>query len=67
MKNLENWIEQNAEFDGQYAIAYALLKVASALDMLGTNREGRAGMAMGATEFIGKQMEDLVAAIRKRG
>jgi hypothetical protein len=67
LTHLESLIEENAETDGQYAVAYALLKVASALDMLGTNREGRANMAMGTTEFIGKQLQDLVEAIRERG
>jgi O-acetylhomoserine/O-acetylserine sulfhydrylase-like pyridoxal-dependent enzyme len=65
-KDLEDKIRDLAVSDGQYAIAYALLQVAAAqneialaLDMIGTNRAGRANFAMGALEFIGKQLEEI--------
>lgn len=74
LKPIDAVIEEKARSDGQYAIAYALLKltaaqneIALALDMLGTNRAGRANNAMGTTEFIGKQLEEIATAISSSG
>lgn len=71
---IEDNIAHKASIDGHFAIAYALLKlaeaqaeVALALDMLGANRAGRANYAMGTTEFIGKQLEEIANAISTLG
>lgn len=49
MSDIERVIAERAEDDGQYAIAYALLKVANQLKWLGT---GDAAGPMGAIEFL---------------
>jgi hypothetical protein len=62
---MRDTIEEMADEDGQYAIAWALLQVADAIHKLGLND---AGTPMGAVEaFIkmwAEKMDELTEAIR---
>lgn len=53
--DLENTIADRAESDGSYAIAYALLRVAYALRMLGN---ADAATPMGALEALGGAIKE---------
>jgi hypothetical protein len=57
---LEQLIKEQAEHDGNYAVAYALLRVASQLKWLGT---GDAATTMGALEFVGTMIKEAATTI----
>jgi hypothetical protein len=61
MNDIEKTIEDNAETDGSYAIAYALLRVAYQLRWLGTGGEDTSMTE--AIEFVGRQIDSVSDAI----
>ena len=60
LEDAQKEFRDRAEDDGQYAIAYALLRVARAIDRLGN---ADAATPMGGMEALGKVVGDQLEAI----
>ena len=63
--DLQDYIRESARDDGQYAIAYALLQLATQVKYLGG---GDNASTMGAVEFLavrlGEKLDEVAAALR---